>query len=249
MKCSHCGFVSNKDFYVCPYCGETFQPDNNVLRKIINIGGIFSISVRALIYVIVLNILGLALLVDWYLEFRLGLILWTSIVAVGIIAFVSIKSNKSNPISRLEKIIFFVLFVLILCVPLCRIVPLGASNPIFDWRQYFPTFVIPIYIISSIVILIIEFLVNGRHQKIRPIWTEGLIILLLIVASLDFIFLLVNKNYEGSFWMFQDIYPVSEILVFIAFGMSLVFAINYNIIITGHIVRKVKNAYGQRASQ
>ena len=254
MRCSHCGFVSNKDFYVCPYCGETYQPDNNVLRKIIDIGGIFSISVRALIYILVLNALGIILLVDWYLGFRLALILWASIIAAGIITFVSIKSYKPNPITSLEKIIFFLFVVLILCIPLCRIFTLGDSyHEVFNLTYYFPTFVIPLYIIGAIAASIIVFLTKGRTQKIRPLWTEALILLFLVVSTLNFIFLLVNKFNGVPFKAFDTLkaasevaYGFAEVLVFLSFGVSLVFAINYNIIITGHIVRKVKSAYGKR---
>ena len=254
MRCSHCGFVSNKDFYVCPYCGETYQPDKNVFRKIINIGGVFSISVRALIYIVVLNALGVALLVDWYLGFRLALILWASIDAAAIITVVSIKSYKPNPITSLEKIIFFVFVVLILCIPLCRVYTLG-DNPIclFNLTPYFPTFVSPLYIIAAITISIFFFLFKGRDKKIRPLWTEALILFLLLVATLNFVFFLINRFHPGFVFAFDYLYQnlpvayaISEVLVFLSFGLSLVFAINYNIIVTGHIVREVKSAYGKR---
>ena len=31
MRCSHCGFVSNKDFYVCPYC-DSIEPMEGVSK-------------------------------------------------------------------------------------------------------------------------------------------------------------------------------------------------------------------------
>ena len=255
MRCTHCGFVSNKDFYVCPYCGTVYQPDNNVLRKIINIGGVFSVSVRALIYIIVLNALGLTLLIDWYLGFNFALILWAFMGAAVVVTYVSIKSYKPNPITSMEKIIFFFYLVLILCIPLFRMNTLDGAS-LFDFTFFFPTIIIPIFLTIAVIVSIVVLIFKGRSQKIRPIWTEALLLFQLTLASLLFIFCLMDRHYLNvtSSHLFpyfgkiaeHNLYTLSQTLIFIAFGASMVCFINYNIVITGHIVREVKNAYGKR---
>ena len=92
----------------------------------------------------------------------------------------------------------------------------------------------------------------------KPIFTEVIFVLHLIISTVIFAFLLANKyclahNTAVPFkWLLLDmqngvrtpLYTVSEILIFAAFGLSFIYLVNYNIVLTGSIFRKVKRIYG-----
>ena len=74
------------------------------------------------------------------------------------------------------------------------------------------------------------------------------------MATILFIFLLINKyapNDPFKFLLFEDagsaqgpLCLASEILIFVAFGLSVIYLVNYNIVLVGSIFRKVKRIYG-----
>ena len=111
MKCSNCGFISSKDFYRCPYCGKIHESEDNVFKKSLTIGNVFVVRLQTLIYIIVGNLFGASILVDWFLGFKYGIILWAFIILFGVILIISIAANKKNAISIVEKTDFFILLL------------------------------------------------------------------------------------------------------------------------------------------
>lgn len=251
MKCSNCGFVSSKDFYRCPYCGKIHESEDNVFRKSLTIGNVFVVRLQTILYIIVGNLFGASILVDWYLGFKYGIVLWAFIILFGGVLFISIAASKKNIISIVEKIDLFILLSLLLACGTCRI------QGLFDIRVYMPTFVIPSFMILATLISLM--LVFRRNQsKIRPLWTEVLIFFHLFIISIVFTFFLINKyclmggmsNPPFHFFQLatngnQVLYNVQEILIYAAFGLSLLYVVNYNIILIAHIFRQVKGFYGK----
>lgn len=251
MKCSNCGFVSSKDFYRCPYCGKIHESEDNVFKKSLTIGNVFVVRLQTLIYLIVGNLFGASILIDWYLNFKYGIILWAWIVLFGAILIISIIASKKNIISIVERIDLFILMTLLLACGTCRI------EGLFDVRVYIPTIAIPAFmILATFISLILAFRKN--QTKIRPLWTEVLLLTHLGVSSLIFTFFLINKYWIAAglsnppFHFFQlaangssVMYTIEEILIYSAFGFSLLYIVNYNIILIAHIFRQVKGFYGK----
>lgn len=251
MKCSNCGFISSKDFYRCPYCGKIHESEDNVFKKSLTIGNVFVVRLQTLIYLIVGNLFGASILIDWYLGFKYGIVLWSFIILFGSILVISIMASKKNNISIIEKIDLFILLCLLLACGTCRI------EGLFDVRVYMPTMAIPAFmILGSFISLILVFRKN--QSKIRPLWTEVLLFTHLGVMALIFTFFLINKYCllngvsNPPFPFFQiasggnsTLYSVQEILIYAAFGLSLLYVVNYNIILIAHIVRQVKGFYGK----
>lgn len=251
MKCSNCGFISSKDFYRCPYCGKIHESEDNVFKKSLTIGNVFVVRLQTLIYIIVGNLFGASILVDWFLGFKYGIILWAFIILFGVILIISIAANKKNAISIVEKTDFFILLSLLLACGTCRI------DGLFDIRIYIPTIVIPSFmVLATIISLTLVFRKN--QSKIRPLWTEVLLFTHLGVISLLFTFFLINKYCLAAgitnppFHFFQlvtngnDAMSIFvEVLMYTAFGLSLLYVVNYNIILIAHIARQVKGFYGK----
>ena len=253
MKCANCGFISNKDFFRCPYCGHIHEEENEGIRTRINIGHDISMQVRTILIIISLNLYGVALLADWYFGFQYSLSLWAFILIFLPLTIVDIStSRRKSVIIAAEKVDLFVLLTLMLACGLGRIAGL------FDVRPYMSTIVLPAFLfLGTIFASVILF--KRRNEKIRPIWTEFLLIFHLIVATILFTFFLVNKyctlggvaNPPFSyiqFGMTKDykpmLYIIEEILIFAAFGGCLIYLINYNVILVSYVYRKVKNIYG-----
>ena len=251
MKCSKCGFISNRDFYRCPYCGHTNEEDFEGIRTRINLGHNFSAQIRTIVIVFVVNLFLLSLLLDWYFDFKYAISLWSYFILFGSLTIVDIASNKkSSIITSLEKMDLFLLGYLLLACGLC------AINGVFDAREFFPALIIPGYLILTAIVS--TFVVFLRKSKMRPIFTEVIFILHFIIATLLFIFLLVNKyciqngvTAPFAFLTFADVgngkdilCKISEISIFTAFGLSLIYLVNYNIVLAGSIFRKVKRIYG-----
>lgn len=252
MKCTNCGFISSKDFYRCPYCGKIHDSEDNVLKKSITIGNIFSIRLTTLIYLIVFNLFGASILVDWYLKFNYGITLWAFIILFGVVLFVLIASSKRNPISTVEKVDLFILLTLILACGLCRM------NGLFDVRKYMPGFVIPSFMILATIVSFSLLFIKSK-SKIRPLWTEFLLLFHVFIIGLVFTFFLINKycmeagmsNPPFHYLTFGStkgnitvLYRIEEVLIYVAFGLSLLYIVNYNIVLVGHIFRQVKGFYG-----
>ena len=252
MKCSKCGFISRRDFYRCPYCGHANEEDFEGIRTRVNFGHDFSAQVRTIIIVFVVNLFLLSVLLDWYFDFKYAISLWSYFVLFGSLVVMEVISNKkSSLISSLEKMDLFLIGYLLLCCGLCKI------NNVFDARAYFPALIIPAFLILTAIIS--TFVIFFRKQaKMRPIITEILFGLHFAIATVLFAFFLANKycmmnGVNVPFkWLLLDmkdgvrtpLYTVSEILIFASFGISLVYLVNYNIMLVGSIFRKVKRIYG-----
>ena len=257
MKCSKCGFISRRDFYRCPYCGHTNEQDFEGIRTRVNFGHDFSAQVRTIIIVFVVNLFLLAVLLDWYFSFKYAITLRSYFVLFGSLTDMDVVSGKKNDtITSFEKIDIFLLGYLILCCGLCKVS--GA----FDARMYFPALIMPGYIIVSSLFSALLF-VSRKKTKLRPIWTELLFSFRMIIGIVLFVFLLVNKHNGGTVFPFLSfayheggtlislnkelasvLTNVSEILIFVAFGASIILLVNYNILLVGSIFRKVKRIYG-----
>ncbi len=256
MKCSKCGFISNRDFYRCPYCGHTNEEDFEGIRTRINLGHNFSAQIRTIVIIFVINLFLLSVLLDWYFSFKYAICLWSYFVLFGSLTVVDIcSSKKGSLITSLEKMDLFLLGYLLLACGLCRLGPWG--DPIFTARAFFPALIIPGYLILTAIVS--TFVVFLRKSKMRPIFTEIIFVLHFLIAMVLFIFLLVNKYNDAhpfKFLLFVDgnaalpaaqtevLCKVSEISIFASFGLSFIYLVNYNIVLAGSILRKVKRIYG-----
>ena len=251
MKCSKCGFISKKDFYRCPYCGHTNEEDFEGIRTRVNLGHNFSAQIRTIIIVFVVNLFVLSLLLDWYFDFKYAISLWSYFILFGSLTVVDVCSNKrSSLITSLEKMDLFLLGYLLMACGLCQI------TGIFDARAYFPALIIPGFLILTCIVS--TFVIFLRKSKMKPIFTEIIFILHFTIATVIFAFFLANKyclanNVAAPFkWMLLDmkdgartpLYTASEIMIFFAFGLSLVYLVNYNLMLAGFVLRKVKRIYG-----
>lgn len=252
MKCSKCGFISNRDFYRCPYCGHTNEEDFEGIRTRVNLGHNFSAQIRTIVIVFVVNLFLLSLLLDWYFDFNYAISLWSYFILFGSLTVVDISSSKKGSlITSLEKMDLFLLGYLLMACGLC------AIKGVFDARAYFPALIIPGYLILTAIVS--TFVVFLRKSKMRPIFTEVIFVLHFIIATILFIFLLVNKyciqNGVTAPFVFltfdklnastQNVLcKISEISIFASFGLSLIYLVNYNIVLVGSIFRKVKRIYG-----
>ena len=109
MKCANCGFISNRDFFRCPYCGHIHEEANEGIRTRINIGHDISMQVRTILIIISLNLFGVALLADWYFGFQYSLSLWAFILIFLPLTIVDIAtSRRKSLIIALEKIDLFI---------------------------------------------------------------------------------------------------------------------------------------------
>ena len=265
MKCSKCGFISNRDFYRCPYCGHTNEEDFEGIRTRVNLGHNFSAQIRTIVIISVINLFLFSVLLDWFLDFKYAISLWSYFILFGSLTVLDVTSSKrSSLITSLEKMDLFLLGYLLLACGLC------AITGVFDAREYFPALIIPFYLILTAVVS--TFVVFMRKSKMRPIFTEVVFILHFIIATILFVFLLVNKysmnaelaraakvvgdepNIKRIPFQFlllgtdfkheTPLFKISEISIFVAFGASLIYLVNYNIVLAGSIFRKVKRIYG-----
>ena len=253
MKCPNCGFISKKDFFRCPYCGRIHEEDKEGIRTRINFGSEYSIQIRTIIIILVINLFLASLLLDWYFDFAYSISLWSFFVLFGSLTIVDITTRKKpSLITSLEKIFFFFLAFLLLSCGMFQI------RGVFDFRMYFPSIILPAYLVVSMVVSTVFFFAKEK-SKLRPIWTEVLFAFYLTIAIILFVFFLVNKycimngvekipfpylqldSVNGSR---TPLYTASEVLIFAGFGLSLINLINFNIILVGFIFRKVKSLYG-----
>ena len=253
MKCSNCGFISSKEFYRCPYCGTIHEVKDNALQRSIKIGNIFTVRLITIIYLIVGNLFAASILIDWFLNFQYGIVLWSFILLFGPGVVISIlASRKKTMISSVVKIDLFLLVVLILGCGTCRI------NGLFDLRIYIPTYVIPAFTILGTFLSVFLLFRRKNDSKIRPLWTEVLLFFHLTIAFILFVFFLFNKYWimgglsNPPFRFYQlaangnaGLYMLEEILVYAAFGLAALFIVNYNIILVAHVLRQVRGYYGK----
>lgn len=255
MKCSKCGFISNRDFYRCPYCGHTNEEDFEGIRTRVNFGHNMSAQIRTIVIIFVVNLFVLSFLVDWYLDFKYAISLWSFFILFGSLTVVDIcSSKKGSLITSLEKLDVFLLCYLLLACGLCKIQT--DKGVLFDARAYFPALIIPSFLIISCIVS--TFVIFFRKSKMRPLFTELLFIFHFAVATILFAFMLTDKycimnHVAVPFkWLLLDSvngektpsFLLSQILIFTSFGFSLVYLVNFNIVLVGSIFRKVKRIYG-----
>ena len=243
MKCRHCGFISANNFYRCPYCGTIHKGENDVLNNSIKIGHLFSIRIRTLFILILANIFFASLFLDIYFAFQWCISYWTAIAIVGAYVLTALITGRSPIITAVEKIDIFILFALVVGSVAFKI------NGLFDFRRYFPTLIIPIVtIVGSLVSFVLLFVKNDK--KFRPLWTEVLLISHMAIMVVIYCLYVVAKYCPTDWWLHNyfildgNLAIVEGLLIYIALGVSVIYLINYNIVLFGHIVKEVKIQYG-----
>lgn len=253
MKCQNCGFISSREFYRCPYCGHIQEGESDVLKTTLKFGGGFAVRIRTIIYGMLVNLFALSVMIDWFFNFKYSITLWSFILCFGFAVVFSIATTKRrNMVSVTERFDFYLLCVLILAPGLCKI------TGVFDLRPLATGIILPSYILLATLVSAISLLRN-RSNQLRPLLTELLLILHAFVATILFVFLLVNRYFvmagreNPPFYYLQfgmtagnptPMYIACEVLIFAAFGISWAYLINFNIMLVGYIYRKVKNLYG-----
>lgn len=254
MKCNNCGYISSRDFYRCPYCGHVHPEEGDVLKTRLIFGAGFSVRIRTILYGFLVNLFAASVLVDWFLNFQYSITLWSFIICFGGILFLSIFFNKKTSIYTLvEKIDFYFLLCLLLASGLCRI------QGVFDVRVYIIGIALPAYLLATVFLAFCLIVFGKRTTMLRPLVTDLLMVFHALIATLLFVFLLVNKYSVAAGvakpafdWMqlgmtkdsLTTLYIVEEVLVFASFGASWASLVNYNIFLVGFIYRKVQNIYG-----
>ena len=257
MKCSHCGFISRRDFDVCPYCGQKIEQEYDSLKKTVKVGRLFEIKIKTLIYLILINILAVSFVVDYFFSFKYAFGLGVFFFIVLCILIFEGTQAKKSAIMFAEKVDFWITMSLILCCFFLRI------KGVFDARAYIIQFVLPGYTIVSTFALFIMLLCLGT-KNIKPLLTGALIFFHLAVALTLLIFVLVCKGRfnAGAAYHATDIIPyviacnegqplgllylAEEIIVIIALGTSTLYFFNFNFILFSHIFREVRSTYGKR---
>ena len=253
MKCQNCGFISSREFYRCPYCGHVHENESDVLKTTLKFGGGFAVRIRTIIYGMLVNLFSLSVMIDWFFDFKYSITLWSFILCFGFAVVFSIITTKRRVLmSAAEKFDLYFLSILILAPGLCRIAG------VFDYRALSAGIIMPAYLILATFVSVV-LLLRSKANSLRPLLTEVLLIFHAIIATLLFVFLLVNKysvaagreNPPFHFLQFgmtagslTPIYIVCEVLIFAAFGLSWAYLINYNIMLVGFIYRKVVHLYG-----
>lgn len=256
MKCTNCGFISSKTFYRCPYCGHIHADANNIFDRSVTINNNFSIRVKTIIFIVLFNLLGACLLADMFLNFDYAIALWGYLLLVGVFTIVQIISSKRGIFSAIVRINFYILFGLLLSW--CYF-----PKPLLqNFIAYVPTFIIPSFIILFSIFSVALLLTYKGEKRIRPIWFEVVLFTNLTVMSVLFVFFLVCKYnlpeaWEGQFVPFDFMafgstkdnrtmmFVIEEILIFVGFGLSLLYVINYNITLVYHVYHQVKGFYGK----
>ena len=253
MKCQNCGFISSREFYRCPYCGHVHENESDVLKTTLKFGGGFAVRIRTIIYGMLVNLFCLSVMIDWFFDFKYSITLWSFILCFGFAVVFSIATTKRKTLmSAAERFDFYFLCILILAPGLCRIAG------VFDFRALCAGIIMPAYLILAMLVSVV-LLLRSKTNSLRPLLTEVLLIFHAIIATVLFVFLLVNKysvatgsvNPPFHFLQFgmtaeavTPLYVTCEILIFAAFGLSWAYLINYNIMLVGFIYRKVVHLYG-----
>lgn len=253
MKCQNCGYIASREFYRCPYCGHINESESDVLKTTLKFGGGFAVRIRTIIYGVLVNLFSLSVMVDWFLDFKYSITLWSFILCFGFAAVFSIATSRRKTLmSAAERFDLYFLLILILAPGLFRI------SGVFDFRALSAGIIMPAYLIVAAGVSVV-LLLRSKANSLRPLLTEVLLIFHAVIATLLFVFLLVNKYsvMTGStnppfhylqFGMTAEnstpMYLAAEILIFSAFGISWAYLINYNIMLVGFIYRKVVHLYG-----
>ncbi len=253
MKCENCGFISSKKFYRCPYCGHVHESENgNILDKPVSFNNNFSVRIRTILYIALFNLLGAALLVDWFFSFKYGITLAGYVLFMGIYVFLIIFTRRPSPSTIIVRLDMYILIGLLLAW--CYF-PVSIFK---DVIVFIPTFAIPGFIVVDTLASVLVLMFNKGSKRIRPIWFEFNLLFHLAVITVLFIFFLICKYnldkpdmpfYFMAFGSTKDnltpLFKIEEILIFVAFGTSLLYLINYNIVLVWNIFHKVTGYYGK----
>ena len=243
MKCEHCGFISSKEFYKCPYCGKIQPVESNILDNDIKIGTLFQIRLRTLIIVIITNLMLAAIFVDIITMFAYCVSYWSFIVLGGAYLVLSLRASKSPLIVTAEKIDIFILVILVLGTWAIKFkiggIPAG---------RFMPTIVIPTATVLGSA-LSFSLLFTKRNHKFRPLWTEVLLFLHLALMVTIFVLYLVAKHGDNQvlrdYFLFDGILGGYQmVVIYLGLAASVLYIINYNIVMFGHILKEVKIRYG-----
>lgn len=253
MKCENCGFISSKRFYRCPYCGTVHEGDNNILDKSIDLTSNVSVRLKSIINIILFNLFGLCILFDWYFAFQYGITLAGYILFLGAITIINALGSKRKLFAFLVGIDIWLLFGLLLSWCYLKTPILGP------YIQYVPTFAIPGFIIFFSLLSAILLIFPKEVKKIRPLWFGFVLFVHLIVMIVIFVLFLIckyNLYRERIPFAFMALgsdgttktllFKVEEILVFVSFGLSILYFLNYFITLLTRIFHQVKGYYGKQ---
>ena len=207
------------------------------------------------------NILALAFVADYFLNFKYNLGLGVFLILVLFILIFEALQIKKSAIMFAEKVDFWITLSLILCCFFLRV------EGVFDVRKYVIAYVLPAYVLISTTIIFVMLLFLGT-KKIKPLWTGVLIFYHLAIGLTLLIFVLVCKGIliQNEYKVTNDIihyvimyeqgvddkvtlglpYLIEELLVVISFGVTTLYFFNFNFILFGHIFREVRSTYGKR---
>lgn len=251
MKCSNCGFISSKPFYRCPYCGAVHESEANLLDRSVKVNSNVSVRIKTVINVMVFNLLGIAILLDWIFNFQFAISFFAYVLFMGIFIGVNLYNSKHNFFSILMGTDLYL--IVGLAIAWCyQYVPAARG-----YVAYIPTFVIPVFIITSNIVSAFLLAIFAGKKKVRPLWFEVVLLIHLLLSSLVFIFFMICRYNLGGGTAFDymafgstpssftTMFIIEQVLIFTAFGSSILFIINYNLILIGYIFRQVKGSYGK----
>ena len=252
MKCSNCGFISSKPFYRCPYCGAIHESEENIFDRSLQFNNNLSIRLKTIIYIIVFNLLSISVLVDWYLGFQYGITFISYVLLVGIFVFINLFKSKRGIFSAIMGVDLYVLIGLL--IGWCYY----FAPSIREYVVYIPSLAIPSFIICSDIASAALLAFFAGKKKVRPLWFETVLLIHILVSTLIFVFFMICRYSMGvtptpfdylalgsSKGNITTLFILEEVLVFISFGLSVLYFINFNIVLIGRIFHSVKGFYGK----
>lgn len=233
MKCSNCGLVYNGKAQKCPYCGNEFKRHtHNFLLHAISIGRDAEMTIKTIIFIVLINVFLASFLIDWFFAFKYALTLYSFITVFGIITFLSVFTNHLSLMSVYERIDFFLLLVVV-----CACIFLRQHEAIIL------NIVFPIYLIATSLSAAIFIFITKKH--IRPIrfmlsgifhWLFSLALFILaLIPNLSFMVLTQNQN-------------IGKLVIFISFAFSSLLILDMGLLFSIKILSQVKKRYGKQSS-
>jgi hypothetical protein len=241
MKCNNCGYIFNGDFDKCPYCGQVQSvEDKNLLHASVALGKHNTIRVRTILNAIFINLFLLSFLIDWLVfNFEYRISLFAYVLWFGAILIISIMYKAKSPLTVFERIDFYIIVGLLIASG-------SAQFGGVDLRAMFGFMILPSYfIVSSIVFIIMA--IFGRGNKFRPVVTEWVMILhlLLSIASLVIFLVGVFSPSGCKFALLDNMLTLQKAIIYGSFGLTTLLFINFNLVLILSIFNKVKYIYGK----
>lgn len=231
MKCEKCGFIYNGITKVCPYCGsEIFEKKKNFFLKKISLGNNVKLSLKTLIYIILINIFIIGVIVDLITNWQYKLTFYLFISTFMVITIISIAVNHSELISIFERIDFY-------------LIASTAMSFFFFYNQiyYSLDLFIPIYLMFYALISIVLLIISKQH--IRPIkyFFTGFFHWLIILTI--FIMILIP---DLSFMVIPDasLNDAGRVIVYVCFGVLSLYLIDIILFFILRIIGQAKQKYG-----